>query len=402
MTASLVLVPAREPSIAARTRLLGLPLLRRTALAAKRAEFDRVFVVVADPAAAAAALEGTGAVVLCRGGREPDLPQGRIVLLPDGVVAGPGWLRRLRGTPVGEARLCRLGAGAIVETSVTGPLSRALVSGAPLDGVLREWEAALPAGDPVAGVEAPLELTGRADLRPAENRLLKELVKPQDAFLTKHISRKVSLAVTRRLANTPVTPNGMTLFCTFLGLAAAWCFGSSLAPSQFMGGLLFLLHSILDGCDGELARLKFKESRLGGTLDFWGDNIVHVAVFSAFAYAWSAAVDDDWPLRLGAVAVAGTIFGASFVYLHAMRPRTGSGPLLTTVSPTRRSRLTEVLDEVSRRDFIYLVMVLSIFGKGYWFLALAAAGTPAFFLTLLFVALGDRRQHVPAQSRAYD
>ena len=40
------------------------------------------------------------------------------------------------------------------------------------------------------------------------------------------------------------------------------------------------------------------------------------------------------------------------------------GPLLTTVSPTHRSRLTERLDEASRRDFIYLVSVLSLFGKG--------------------------------------
>ena len=39
-------------------------------------------------------------------------------------------------------------------------------------------------------------------------------------------------------------------------------------------------HSILDGCDGELARLKFQESRWGGILDFWGDNVVHSVIFA--------------------------------------------------------------------------------------------------------------------------
>src|SRR2546426_3192414 len=38
-----------------------------------------------------------------------------------------------------------------------------------------------------------------------------------------------------------------------------------------------LAHSILDGCDGELARLKFQHSRWGAVLDFWCDNVVHVA-----------------------------------------------------------------------------------------------------------------------------
>ena len=37
----------------------------------------------------------------------------------------------------------------------------------------------------------------------------------------------------------------------------------------------------------ELARLKFLESRTGAILDFWGDNVVHVAVFSCMAIGWS-------------------------------------------------------------------------------------------------------------------
>jgi phosphatidylglycerophosphate synthase len=398
--ATLLLAPAGDRSAAATTKLLGLPLLRRTALAARRAGFDRVWVAGADAEAAGPVLEGTGALVLSSA--PPPLPPGRTVLMPDDVVASPRWLRELRETPVPEDRLCRIDAGAIVETERPELLTRALVENQRLPALTASWAGALPPGDPPRGVEPPLVLASKADLPAAENRLLKELVKAQDGFLTRLISRKISLAVTRRLASTPITPNAMTLVCTLIGLAAAWCFGSSTAQGQFMGGLLFLLHSILDGCDGELARVKFKESRLGGTLDFWGDNVVHVAVFSAFAYAWSAAVDDEWPLRLGAVAVAGTILGASFVYFHAMRPRAAAGPLLTTVSPNHRSRLTEILDEVSRRDFIYFVMVLGMFGKAYWFLALAAIGTPIFFLSVLIAALiGDRRPAVVAARGAY-
>ena len=289
---------------------------------------------------------------------------------------------------------------AVVEDCEPEPLARALADHSRLPDILDQWATTLPPGESASRLEPPFELATKRDVAAAEQILLKGLVKPEDGFLTRHISRKISLAVTRRLAATPVTPNAMTFFCLALGLAAAWCFGSPVAESQLTGGLFFLLHSILDGCDGELARLKFKESRLGGVLDFWSDNVVHVAVFSALAYAWSAAVDDDWPLLLGAAAVSGTILSAGFVYLYAMRPRQDGRPLLTTVSPSYQSRLTEVLDAAARRDFIYLVMIFSLFGKAYWFVAAAAAGAPVFFVSMVIVALGNGRQRVPAESPA--
>ena len=118
---------------------------------------------------------------------------------------------------------------------------------------------------------------------------------------------------------------------------------------------------------------------------------------SAFAVAWSRAAGATWPLILGAFAVGGTILCAAFIYLYAMRPRAGGGPILTTVSPSRRSRLTQILDELARRDFIYLVMVLALFGKAYWFLAPTAVGTPLFFLALLAMAFGGRRATAAAQ-----
>ena len=49
------------------------------------------------------------------------------------------------------------------------------------------------------------------------------------------------------------------------------------------------------------------------------------------------------------------------------------------------------MDSLSRRDFIYLVLLLSIPGKAAWFLAMAAVGAPVFFILLLIIASKDRR-----------
>ncbi len=393
--ATLLLAPssAGAPgSPSTQTPLLGVPLLRRTALAARRAGFERVYVLGAG--AASTVLDGTGALAFPRDAAESALPAGRIVLLPDRIVASTPWLRRLREMAVEPGRLRRFGSGAVVEASETAPLARAAAGDMLLPEIVAAWAAVLPASD-AAGVASdlapPLEVSTASDLAAAEDRLLSALVKKEDGILTRLISRKISLAVTRRLASTSVTPNAMTFVSVALGLAGAWCFLSPALSRQAVGGLLFLLHSILDGCDGELARLKFQESRLGGVLDFWGDNLVHVAVFSAFAVAWSSASGESWPLYLGALAVSGTILCAGFIYTYAMRPRPGGGPLLTTVSPSRRSRLTQILDALARRDFIYFVAILGLFGKAYWFLAPVSVGTPGFFLALVVMALGGRR-----------
>ena len=59
-----------------------------------------------------------------------------------------------------------------------------------------------------------------------------------------------------------------------------------------------------------------------------------------------------------------------------------------------------MLDAASRRDFIYLVVILALFGKSNWFLVLAAVGAPVFFLLLLFLALRERVQaHIVGPSR---
>src|SRR6188474_174142 len=69
-----------------------------------------------------------------------------------------------------------------------------------------------------------------------------------------------------------------------------------------------------------------------------------------------------------------------------------SGPLFTSVATVPGQTLARMLDAASRRDFIYLVLFLALFGKSNWFLVLAAAGAPIFFLLLLFLAVRERLQ----------
>src|SRR5688572_11259970 len=350
-------------------RLLGLSLIERTALAARRSGYGGVFVLADEREAGQyrrllARLPGVDVNSAPLSGAV-----GRTVYVPGVVVGERHWLEAASCVAVPRDGSTALGGGVIV-CGDRVPLAR-------VPAIAAEMGAAVPAGE-----RPPLRLGGKADLESAERHLIRSLGKSTDGFMERHFERPVSRVLSRRLAKTAITPNQMTVISAGVGLAAAPFFLSPAPLWQTVGALVFLAHSILDSCDGELARLKFQESRWGGVLDFWGDNVVHAAIFGCMALGWARAIAADWPLALGASAVLGTLASASFVYWRVMRPKRGEGPLYVSVAKAQKSRLVSMLDSLSRRDFIYLVLALSLFGKAAWFLTLAAVGAPIFLLMI--------------------
>jgi protein-S-isoprenylcysteine O-methyltransferase Ste14 len=99
-------------------------------------------------------------------------------------------------------------------------------------------------------------------------------------------------------------------------------------------------------------------------------------------------------------AVFGVLGSAGVVYWHTMHRSSGDGPLFTSVSNAPGNRLTRLLDFLTRRDFIYFVLVLAVFGKANWFLLFAAPGAPIFFFLLVFAAARDRAVEQPQTTSA--
>jgi phosphatidylglycerophosphate synthase len=360
----------------------GLPLLRRIVLAAAAAGYDRVLVRDAD-GGARQLLEGTGATALTATDALPHCSPGRVVVLPANVVPQPAWLRSLLRIPLAEETLCvDSSMTAVVETGDPAAVIAAAVrcaSGRALIVELRRTFAE-DAWTLDSGGRFPID-TPR-DVADAEAWLLRNLIKQREGFMSRHFERRISLALTRRLAASTLTPNAITVVSAMIGLASAPFFLSSAPAWQLAGALLFLAHSILDGCDGELARLKFLQSRGGAVLDFWGDNVVHVAVFASIAIGWSRAVGTAWPLVPGALAAAATLASAAVMFERTVEDRPA-----TTESPAAR-----LVDALAGRDFIYVLILASAFGKAAWFLVAAAAGTPTFLVLALW--LNDRRGRV--------
>jgi phosphatidylglycerophosphate synthase len=380
-----------QASISPKTEVLGLPLLRRVVLTAQRAGFRTILVATSDPSGTNQILRGTPALAVLQSDMDAYFPQGRIVLLASNVLPTLQSLRWLRDQPLELDRARVFGnAAACIEPSDFATCRSILQDVLRGHTSLMEFAGACGILLDEEQVDGLYPLKTTQDRREAEHHLLRGLIKDTEGFMSRHFERRISLAITRRLVSTGLTPNVMTAVSVGIGLLGAPFFLSSDWVYQLTGALLFLAHSILDGCDGELARLRFQESRWGGILDFLGDNVVHVAVFACMGIGWSFSVGETWPLWLGGLAVAGTIGSAGMVYRHTMRGEGSTGPLFTSVVRSKTSALSSLMDSLTRRDFIYLVVALSAFGKASWFLALSAIGSPIFFVLVLWVARSER------------
>ena len=134
-----------------------------------------------------------------------------------------------------------------------------------------------------------LNIKSRKDVRKGERGLLRFLRKPTDTLISRTLNRPVSLFFTRFLMKTSVTPNFMTLVTLVISLLSMWLviqvadgwhgyFYGALA------GILFHLASVVDGCDGEIARLKFQFSQTGEFLDGLVDDLKNGLFFGAVGY----------------------------------------------------------------------------------------------------------------------
>jgi phosphatidylglycerophosphate synthase len=372
--------------------ILGLSLIQRAALAARRAGYGQVFLLgakaAAPPRAAAIANWRDLTAVLTSSPTEP------VVIAPASILTETDWLERLASSRIEPANWGRIPNRIVVlaAASALDAVDELDRGGGAQDLAALEGRLARLFGPP-ASLSAdidPMVVAAPSDVRAAERQLLRSLVKDTDGFMARHVERPISLQISRRLAATAITPNQMSLISVAVGICGGPFFLSSRPLMQTIGALLFLAHSILDGCDGELARLKFQQSRWGGVLDFWGDNVVHTVIFGCMGVGWSLAAGALWPLWLGAGAVFGTLGSAGFVYWRLMHSKDGDGTLFTSVSDAPERPLTRLLDSASRRDFIYLVILLALFGCSNWFLVMAGIGAPIYFFLVLFAARQQR------------
>lgn len=209
--------------------------------------------------------------------------------------------------------------------------------------------------------------------------------KPQDGFMARHFDRHLSLAASRALLDSTVTPNQMTIFSTCIGLVGACFFLGDSRLAYVTGAMLVWLHSVLDGCDGELARVRFQESAFGSDLDFWGDNLVHLALFTSLGVGFWLTGNGAHTLALAGIADLGVLASAWTAWQHRRAHRGDAGVVDQADGDGFESKLSRLENALAQRDFIYLLVLLAFVDRVYEFLWAAAIGGCLYFAIMLYL-----------------
>lgn len=224
-----------------------------------------------------------------------------------------------------------------------------------------------------------------------EKRFLRGSGKSQDGFVSRYLNRPISRVMTRLLLRFPTTPNAWTLLIAPIPIGAALILLQGTYWAFVWGLVLFQVFSILDGCDGEIARAKFLESERGRRLDDIFDvfsNILLAAGLGAGLSRQANLVGHSGWFYLIEGGVAAALIGVNEFYLAMRNPAVDEGksePLGGTLYPRHRELVERSgLLLLGEKAAFWLIQLTKRDVAVLFFVFLAAIGQPAWILHLLF------------------
>jgi 1L-myo-inositol 1-phosphate cytidylyltransferase / CDP-L-myo-inositol myo-inositolphosphotransferase len=200
--------------------------------------------------------------------------------------------------------------------------------------------------------------------------------KPQDGFVSRFLNRPISRRITSVLLEFSIHPNAWTISIFVLPLIASVFLLRGDYVSVVIGAVIFQLFSILDGCDGEIARARNLESKFGERLDYFCDfaaSLLYVLALGLGLHRSSEGIVcavlitiNELLLRAGKskMSVVSSTFHESYYARH--RTMIGHSGLLNL-----GERFVWWLFQLTKRDMAILVfLVLALLGLADWILNL--------------------------------
>ncbi|HET9933665.1 MAG TPA: CDP-alcohol phosphatidyltransferase family protein, partial [Polyangiaceae bacterium] len=154
------------------------------------------------------------------------------------------------------------------------------------------------------------KITDAETAKSASFRLLERLRWRPGGLVAKYLNRPISIRLSYLLLDTKVTPNQTTIFAFLVGAVGVVFVFLGGYQNTIIGTALMQANSVIDGIDGELARIRHQNSEYGAYLDSVCDEILNAALMIAVGYNLSTYVHHN-PLYM----ILGTFAGlVSFFY----------------------------------------------------------------------------------------
>jgi phosphatidylglycerophosphate synthase len=232
-----------------------------------------------------------------------------------------------------------------------------------------------------------MHLRSRMDVRGAEEVLERATYKPTDPYLAR-FNRRLSLPISRILLRMPVTANHVSLAIVVLGVYSGWVFRSGTYWTLVAAAFLSLAASVADGCDGEIARLKYQESAFGCWLDTAGDYVYYIAIFIGMTVGVVRYTGQSGFYYVGAALLGGVLLSLAGLIFLRHRLTAGEPEKLQRTAKShlyaRGSWFAWLLAELSfcatRSSMPYGLAAFALCGLLPAFLVLAAIGANIYWI----------------------
>lgn len=178
---------------------------------------------------------------------------------------------------------------------------------------------------------------------------------------------RIANILVRPLRNSWVSPNHLTSLGLLLGLSAAAAYAVGRESWFRCAPILFIVSSLLDHADGELARLTGRTSQWGHYYDLISDACVQILLFVGIGYGLRSCNLGQWTLPMGIV--TGISIATIFRLRMSIESRLGKA---ATEQPSFAG--------FEIQDVLYVLVPVTWFGLLAPFLTAAVIGAPAFAL----------------------
>lgn len=154
------------------------------------------------------------------------------------------------------------------------------------------------------------------------------IVNGTTGWVARHINKRFSLPISLILARRGFRPNRITFFNMIVGLFSG-IFSSIGTPAMIIwGALFFQLASILDGVDGEVAKINNSGSPFGQWLDTISDNTTLIVYLTGLAFGLYQQDHNPLIIVLVEIALASIVILIGIMVVFLKR-NTDSGSFVT-------------------------------------------------------------------------
>ena len=220
----------------------------------------------------------------------------------------------------------------------------------------------------------------------AEDLIFNFVGKTATGWISININSKFSLPTSRQLIKTPLTPNmisiGINIIGSFCGLFYA-------LGHPVIGALFMHIATVLDRCDGEVARVKLMETKKGQWVDTVSDQFTVLSFLIGVPLGYYLISHKPIALILGGINVSIFLFFVMWSFYFLTR-YTNSGSLVTyfevdkLVEPQKTSlmrKLIKIVRPLGRRNVYSAAFILIAAVGGYpWVLGITTIAAILFFI----------------------